>query len=120
MLLLSAGPSLALHAALSRWGVHVGEALILDPLATVFGADPVAPVITTYGAHESLKDFRLLTFFPWSRPVTPLDPPPLGLRVTPLPGPARRAGPAPTRSACVPRRSIAASWRRRTRRVLTP
>jgi len=84
MLLLSAGPPLALHAALSRWGVRAEEALILDPLATVFGADPVAPVITTYGAHESLKDFRLLTFFPWSRPVTPLDPPPLGVRVTPL------------------------------------
>jgi hypothetical protein len=41
-------------------------------------------VITTYGAHESLKEFRLLTFFPWSRPVAPLDPPPVGQRVTPL------------------------------------
>src|SRR4030095_2172632 len=52
MLLLSAGPPLALHAALSRWGVHVGEALILDPLATVFAADPGDRGITTYGARE--------------------------------------------------------------------
>lgn len=84
MILLSAGPPLTLHAALSPWGVRVGEAVILDPLATVFGADPLAPVITTYGAHESLKDFRLLTFFPWSRPVAPTERPPTGTLVTPL------------------------------------
>jgi ABC-type uncharacterized transport system involved in gliding motility auxiliary subunit len=84
MFLLGAGAPLALHTALSRWGVRIGETLLLDPLATVFGADPVAPVITTYGAHESLKGFRLLTFFPWSRPVAPRDPPPVDQRVTPL------------------------------------
>ena len=84
LFLLSAGPPLALHGALSRWGVHVKEALLLNPLAAVFGADPVAPVITTYGVHESLQAFRLLTFFPWSRPVTPVEPPSLSQRVTPL------------------------------------
>jgi ABC-type uncharacterized transport system involved in gliding motility auxiliary subunit len=84
LILLGAGPTLALHTALSRWGIHVGAALILDPLATVFGADPVAPVITSYGAHESLKDFRLLTFFPWSRPVAPSEHPTPGIRTTPL------------------------------------
>jgi ABC-type uncharacterized transport system involved in gliding motility auxiliary subunit len=84
LFLLGAGAPLALHTALRQWGVRVGETLLLDPLATVFGADPVAPVITTYGAHESLKDFRLVTFFPWSRPIAPLDPPPIGRRVTPL------------------------------------
>ena len=84
LILLSAGPPLTLHAALSRWGVRVGEAVILDPLAAVFGADTLAPVITTYGAHESLKEFRLLTFFPWSRPIAATERPPVGVRVTPL------------------------------------
>jgi ABC-type uncharacterized transport system involved in gliding motility auxiliary subunit len=84
LFLLSAGPPLALHSALSRWGVQVEEGLLIDPLAAVFGADPVAPVITTYAAHESLQAFRLLTFFPWSRPVAPAERPPPGLRLTPL------------------------------------
>ena len=84
LILLSAGPPLGLHAALSRWGVRVGEAVILDPLAAVFGADPTAPVITTYGAHESVKDFRLLSFFPWTRPVGATERPPAGIQVSPL------------------------------------
>ncbi len=84
MILLSAGPRLTFHAALSRWGVRVDEALIVDPLAAVFGADALAPVITTYGAHESLKEFRLLTFFPWSRPIAATGRPPAGVSVTPL------------------------------------
>jgi ABC-type uncharacterized transport system involved in gliding motility auxiliary subunit len=84
LILAGAGPSLALHRTLDRWGVRIGQAVIVDPLATVFGADALAPVITTYGSHESLKDFRLVTFFPWSRPVRPQEPPPPALRATPL------------------------------------
>jgi ABC-type uncharacterized transport system involved in gliding motility auxiliary subunit len=84
LILAGAGPALPLFRALERWGVRIGQAVIVDPLATVFGADALAPVITTYGAHESLEGFRLMTFFPWSRPVRPLEPPPSGLRATPL------------------------------------
>jgi hypothetical protein len=84
LVLLGAGPPLGLHGALSRWGVRVDEAVVLDPLASVFGADPTASVVTTYGAHESVKDFRLLSFFPWSRSIAPAEPPPAGVRVSPL------------------------------------
>lgn len=52
-----------------EWGVEIGDAVIIDPLAKLLGADYTIPLVSQYGEHEIVKGFKYATFFPSARPV---------------------------------------------------
>ncbi len=74
-----------IKAFLSRWGVNMGNNIVVDPLSKLFGADISMAVITDYQeAHEITGDFDFPTLFPVARSVIPGEKIKEGLRVTPL------------------------------------
>ncbi len=68
---LTADPQsqIGMEAFLVKWGIELGDDLIIDPLSKLFGGDTAAPVIGTFADHEITKDFALNTIMPLSRSV---------------------------------------------------
>ncbi len=54
---------------LSRWGVELGDDIVIDPMSKLFGGDFAAPVVSQYTFHDITKDFTLATIFPVLRSV---------------------------------------------------
>ncbi len=58
---------------LKQWAVEPDEAVIVDPLARLFGAGVFTPVVQDYAQDSDItKDFRLNTVYPTARPLTVL------------------------------------------------
>ena len=68
-LLLDPNISTGLDDLLSRWGVRMGQGLIIDTLSRLLGGDYTVPVVSQYPDHEITRNFNLATFFPVSRTV---------------------------------------------------
>ena len=77
-----APPLANLVAFLKNWSVDVGTNAILDPLSQLRGTQADVPVAAQYPFHAITNTFRLLTAYPYSRSVKPLDNPPAGRTVT--------------------------------------
>ncbi len=59
-----------LKAFLAKYGITLGDDLIIDRLSRAFGGDFVVPAIFQYEPHPITKDFgSVLTFFPLTRSV---------------------------------------------------
>ncbi|MFQ5645398.1 MAG: GldG family protein [bacterium] len=57
---------------MSRWGVKVGEDVIVDKMSRLFGGDYFMPVINNYNKHPITEGFTIASFLPLTRSVTPL------------------------------------------------
>jgi ABC-type uncharacterized transport system involved in gliding motility auxiliary subunit len=73
--------STGLGPALERWGLGLGNDVIIDisPTGRRAGAGPEIPVVVDYVSHPITRDFRFATFFPVSRTVTVKEKPPEGV-----------------------------------------
>ena len=71
-----------LIALLKDWSVDVGNNAVLDPMSQLRGAQADVPVAAQYPSHPITSTFRLLTAYPYSRSVKPLESPPAGRTAT--------------------------------------
>lgn len=71
----------ALPTLLKKYGVVMGEDVIVDRLSRAFGGDYLLPVITEYEPHPITKDFSLAAFLPFARTVDAAQAPPPGVTV---------------------------------------
>jgi ABC-type uncharacterized transport system involved in gliding motility auxiliary subunit len=100
--LLMVGPrqgDAELATFLSRWGVKLGDDIVVDQQLQLLGSSVVGlqPLATDYGDHPITKGFRGYTTFPQTRTVEPDATGKKGLTVTPL----VRTGPASWAEASV-------------------
>jgi ABC-type uncharacterized transport system involved in gliding motility auxiliary subunit len=69
-----------LKAYLAKYGITLGNDLVIDRLSRAFGGDFVVPAIFQYEPHPITKDFgNMLTFFPLTRSVDIQAKPPQGV-----------------------------------------
>ncbi len=69
-----------LRAYLAKYGITLGEDLVIDRLSRAFGGDFVVPAIFQYEPHPITRDFgNTLTFFPLTRSVDVQARPPQGV-----------------------------------------
>ncbi|MCU0573793.1 MAG: GldG family protein [Syntrophobacteraceae bacterium] len=66
---------------LKRYGVELGENIIIDKLSRVFGGSYLMPVVMEYGFHKISEGFSVMTFFPEARGVSAAKEAPPGARV---------------------------------------
>ena len=58
---------------LARYGVKVGEDVIVDKMSRLFGADYLMPLITQYTQHAITENFKVPCIFPIARSVSKAD-----------------------------------------------
>jgi ABC-type uncharacterized transport system involved in gliding motility auxiliary subunit len=78
LLLVDPAPGAGLESFLHRWGVKVGRDLVVDASGAgrTYGAGPAMPLVKDYNPqHPITRDFRLMTFFPLARSLTPEENP---------------------------------------------
>ena len=71
-------------AFLERYQVGTRRDIIVDKMSRLFGADYLMPLVAEYADHPVTKDFKLTSFFPLARSVTPLDKAVPGVKVETL------------------------------------
>ncbi len=71
---------------LSRWGVTVGNDVVLDQQMRLFEGVTLGlePVVSTYGPHPAVASLKDRTLFSLARTVRPADPRPTGIQVVPI------------------------------------
>lgn len=82
-----AGQDAALRKELDRYGVALGDDLVIEvsPLGQLFGIGPEVPIIQQYEPHAITKDMGgISTLFPLTRSVSPVKTLPEGVSVQPL------------------------------------
>lgn len=70
------GPTVPnLIALAKRWGFDIGNDVVLDAsgLGRAIGAGPEVPLAMAYPAHPITTGFRVMTAFPLTRSVTPIE-----------------------------------------------
>jgi ABC-type uncharacterized transport system involved in gliding motility auxiliary subunit len=70
------GPNVPNLIALAKsWGFEIGTDMVLDAsgLGQQIGAGPEVPLAMTYPAHPITEGFRVMTAFPVTRSVTPVE-----------------------------------------------
>ncbi|MFQ5881859.1 MAG: GldG family protein [Candidatus Methylomirabilales bacterium] len=66
---------------LKKYGILMGQDVIVDRLSRAFGGDYLLPVVTQYEPHPITKDFTLASFFPYARTVDAAEAPLPGVTV---------------------------------------
>ena len=61
---------------LEKYGIALGDDVIVDRLSRVFGGDYLIPVIMDYSSHPITKGFNVMSFFPLARSVDVVKKPP--------------------------------------------
>ncbi|OGD22927.1 MAG: hypothetical protein A2W03_03170 [Candidatus Aminicenantes bacterium RBG_16_63_16] len=84
LFLLDPGSGPDLTPFLLKYGVKLGDGVVVDAISRMFGADYTMPVITEYDNSPITRSFRYATFFPYARPVDPADQKPEGAVVSTL------------------------------------
>jgi ABC-type uncharacterized transport system involved in gliding motility auxiliary subunit len=67
---------------LKNWSVEVGNNAVLDPMSQLRGTQADVPVAAQYPYHAITNTFRLLTAYPYTRSVKPIEGAPSGRTVT--------------------------------------
>jgi ABC-type uncharacterized transport system involved in gliding motility auxiliary subunit len=64
-----------LRAFLHQWGIEFGNDVVVDAsgMGQLFGGDASVPVAASYPAHQITEGFRVMTAFPLSRSVKPVE-----------------------------------------------
>ena len=76
LLLVDPSPAAGMETLLDKWGLRAGHDLVVDASGAgrAFGAGPVMPLVKDYNPeHPITRDFRLMTFFPLARSITPKE-----------------------------------------------
>ena len=68
-MLIDPKSSSKMESFLIKWGIKLGEDIVIDPMSKLFGGDFAAPVVNQYTAHEITSNFVLATIFPIIRSV---------------------------------------------------
>ena len=68
-ILIDPKSSSEMETFLEKWGIRIGDDIIIDPMSKLFGGDFAAPVVNQYTVHEITSDFALATIFPIIRSV---------------------------------------------------
>ena len=65
----------ALQGLLKDWGIEADNDLVLDVsgMGQLFGTDESVPVAASYQAHPITENFNLMTAYPLSRSMTPVE-----------------------------------------------
>jgi ABC-type uncharacterized transport system involved in gliding motility auxiliary subunit len=86
LFLLDPEPSYGFTAFLEKWGIKVGNDVVLDVsgMGQLFGMGPWVPLVQSYEPHRITEKFRVMTFFPYCRSVTPETTPGGGITVQKL------------------------------------
>jgi ABC-type uncharacterized transport system involved in gliding motility auxiliary subunit len=71
--MLDPAPGIGLEEFAAGWGVNVGNDVVVDVsgVGRLFGAGPTIPLVTDYLSHSITSDFKVMTFFPLTRSITP-------------------------------------------------
>ena len=86
LFLLDPEPSYGFTDFLDKWGLKIGNDVVLDVsgVGRLFGMGPAVPLVTSYESHDITRKFRVMTFYPYARSVTPKKNPGNGLTVKAL------------------------------------
>ena len=58
---------------LNKYGLRLGNNVIVDRLSRAFGGDYLLPVVTQYENHPIVKDFNIASFFPFAQTVDAVE-----------------------------------------------
>ncbi len=72
------------RSLVEKYGIVLGDDMIIDKLSRVFGGSYLMPVVTQYGSHKITQGFNVATFYSEARSVAASDHPPEGVSVVPL------------------------------------
>jgi len=86
LILLDPPPAPSLSEFMKKWSINVGNNFVVDAsgVGRLFNAGPTIPLVTRYSRHKITENFKVMTFFPFVRSVTPVDPPINGVTVEKL------------------------------------
>jgi ABC-type uncharacterized transport system involved in gliding motility auxiliary subunit len=86
LVLLDPSPAAGLNIFLTRWGLQIGQDLVIDAsgVGRLFGTGPAMPLVTSYEPHAITENFDVMTFFPMARSITTSSPAPEGLEIQSL------------------------------------
>ena len=86
LFLLDPEPSFGFTDFLDKWGLKIENDVVLDVsgVGRLFGMGPAVPLVSSYEPHEITRKFRMMTFYPYARSVTPEKNPGNGLTVKAL------------------------------------
>lgn len=73
------GEGKLMRAFLMKYGIEIGNDVIVDKISKLYGADYFIPLVTQYGLHSITKNFRLASFFPIARTVQKAEEVPEGI-----------------------------------------
>ena len=81
LILLDPPPAPSLGEFMKKWDINVGNNFVVDAsgVGRLFGAGPTIPLVTNYSRHKITENFKVMTFFPFVRSVTPVNPPVNGI-----------------------------------------
>lgn len=85
--ILNPGPGEGLKRFLARYGVELGDNLVIEvnPIGRLFGIGPEVPIVQQYEPHPITRDMGgVSTLFPLTRSVAAAKTPPAGVTVQPL------------------------------------
>ena len=69
------GDLVNLRAFLKEWAIDIGDDVVVDAsgMGQLFGGDASVPVAASYPSHQITQGFRVMTAFPLSRSVRPVE-----------------------------------------------
>lgn len=67
-----------------KYGIVLGDDVVIDKLSRVFGGSYLMPVVTQYGSHKITEGFNVATFYSEARSVSAAEKPPEGVTVVTL------------------------------------
>ncbi len=76
----------SLKDLMTKWSIDVGNNVVVDAsgIGRMLGMGPAAPLVSSYGSHPITERMRVMTFFPFSRSVSPAATPAEGVTVDKL------------------------------------
>ncbi len=74
----------SLKTFVGRYGITIGDDVIVDQNARVMGSDYLMPVVSTYYPHAITRNFSLASVFPFARSVDVAKPSPQGVTIQKL------------------------------------
>jgi gliding motility-associatede transport system auxiliary component len=66
---------------LKNVGITLSSDIVVDKVSRLFGGDYLIPMAGSYGQHPITQKFKVATFFPTARSLTPATPPPPDIQI---------------------------------------
>lgn len=73
-----------IRSLVEKYGIVLGDDMIIDKLSRVFGGSYLMPVVTQYGSHKITQGFNVATFYSEARSVAASQDPPKGVTLVTL------------------------------------